>query len=173
MRQFTASCVALLALAGCSSSTAPSQPLGRLIARDSLVATDGHPLPYGAITSGRLAFYASPTFTDTAATPGGLVSAACVTALPSGAQVGGNNLVTLPDGSSYLLIPCSTGTYAISLGEASGDLTISSGNFAFKPDSITLDDNATGSGFRTTVSGATVTVTGRGHSYEFVAVPSR
>jgi hypothetical protein len=49
----------------------------------------------------------------------------------------------------------------------------SSGTFTWKPDSLTIEDSQVGDGLTATMSGATITVMALGHSYQFVAVPTR
>jgi hypothetical protein len=97
-----------------------------LIARESLTVADGNQVlcctgtsSAGQVTlvSGGLSLYALAHYSDTVVTPAGLASGACVQELPNGAVVHLNGLVTLPDGSSYLLLPCSVGTYRLTLTE--------------------------------------------------------
>ncbi len=190
--QVIGSCAALLALAACAeSSTAPREPLGRVIARDSLTAVDGKLLPCcgvdasGAqvtIVGGTLTFYASAHYADSVATPAGWVARACVQGVPNGAYVALNGLVTLPDGSAYLLLPCSAGTYSVTLtrqfdysdGSSRTDRVIlSSGTFSWKRDTLTIEDSQVGDRFIASMSRATITVMAPGHTYQFVAVPSR
>jgi hypothetical protein len=179
----------VLGLAECAESTAPAA-LGRLIARESLTAADGSPVPCCTVTSsggrvtivgGALSLYASAHYVDTVATPGGLISGACVQEVPSGAHVSLSGLVTLPDGSSYLLLPCSVGSYRLTLTEQvayphgssqTNDILLTSGSFNWHRDRLTLMDSE-GSPLTASLSGATVAVTVAGHRYQFVATAIR
>jgi hypothetical protein len=184
--------IGLVSLAACSeSATAPSAAKGRIIARDSLTANDGNLLPcctgdsggaHVTITGGTFTFHAAAQYTDSVATPDGMMSGACVQEVPNGAHIDINGLLTDPDGTSYLLLPCSTGTYIVTLNEVldygSGaqrmaSVTLSSGTFSWKPNSLTIQDHAGGHGYTAMMSGATITVMGLGHTYQFVALPNR
>ena len=178
----------VLSLAACAEPTSPSPPteLGRLIARGSLIVVDGSPIPCctvaasGArvtILGGELNLYQLAHYSDTVSTPAGLMSGACVQELPNGSSVGLGGLVTLPDGSTYLLLPCSVGTYQITLTEQAvypdGSSQISetlliSGSFSWQRDRLTLKDFKVG-GVRAALSGASVDVLVPGHLYQFVA----
>jgi hypothetical protein len=134
------------------------------------------------IVGGALTFYASTHYADSVATPAGWVARACVQGVPNGAYIALNGLVTLPDGSTYLMLPCSAGTYSVTLtkqlvysdGSSRTDpVSLSSGTFAWKPDSLTIEDSQVGDGLMASMSAATITVLALGHSYQFVAVPTR
>jgi len=185
-------CAAVLAVAACAeSSTAPTEPLGRVIARDSMTAADGKLLPccgvdasgaHVTIVGGALTFYALAHYPDSVATPAGWVARACVQGVPNGAYVALNGLVTLPDGSAYLLLPCSAGTYSLTLtkqfdysdGSSRTDhVSLSSGTFSWKRDTLTIEDSQVADGLTASMSVATITVMAAGHTYQFVAVPTR
>jgi hypothetical protein len=178
---------AALALAACTESpTAPAPD--RLIALASLNSVNGQPLPCctadsaGAqvtIVAGALSFYRLAQYTDTVSTPAGPKSGACVQEVPDGASVWPNHLVTVPDGSSYLLLPCSVGDYTVTLTQRitrSGvrdttwvTISISSGTYAWKRDTLSLTPDA-GTRFTTVMSGATITLLAGNRRYQFLAV---
>ena len=112
-----AAVAALLTSSACRSDslTDPVEAVGHLIALDSLRTLDGQGLPTATLDGGTLTFYAAASYTDTVFTPAGPMSGACVQGVPNGAHIGRNGLVTLPDSSTYLLLPCSRGTFAIVL----------------------------------------------------------
>lgn len=191
--------VAVLAVAGCD--TTPTSPtslalpeVGPAIAHDSVVAVDLQPLPCCSVDSaggtvtvvgGTLTFHRLASYTDTVATPGGLMSAACVTEVPNGASVYPNGLVTVGDSIGYLTIPCSKGTYAFVVSRRVDlpgipsdtlDDTVSVGAYQITnriPDQLTLVDLPSGVHLTTTLSWDTVTVATRGHRYRLVAMSRR
>jgi hypothetical protein len=181
----TKSCAAL-ALTACGGSPTAPMP-GSLIALASLTSINGGPLPCCAVDSGgarvtivagTLRFYRFAHYTDTVPTPAGTMSGACVQEVPDGAFVGRNQLVTAPDGSSYLLLPCSVGEYSVTLmlriaRTGSADTThviISRGTYAWKRDALSLTPDA-GTWFATAISGATIGLWGANRWYQFLAVP--
>ncbi len=106
---------------------------------------------------------------------------ACVQGVPNGAYIALNGLVTLPDGSAYLLLPCSAGMYTVTLtkqsdysdGSSRTDrVSLSSGTFTWKRDALTMDSEV-GDPLTASMSAATITVMALGHTYQFVAVPAR
>jgi hypothetical protein len=118
------------------------------------------------------------------------MSGACVQGVPNGSHVHLNGLVTVPDGSTYLSLPCAVGTYRMTLTQrlayADGtewttELTLSTGTYSWRRDSLTLVDRRARHQRRgqaraldsnaVSLSGATVTVVTQGHEYRFVAVP--
>jgi hypothetical protein len=133
------------------------------------------------IVGGALSLYALAHYVDTVATPAGLMSGACVQEVPSGALVALNGLVTLPDGSTYLLLPCSVGGYRLTLtkqvdypdgSSQTNDTLLTSGAFDWRRDRLTLRASEGGS-VTVSLSGATVAVTVRDHRYQFVAIAIR
>jgi hypothetical protein len=178
----------VLASAACTEPTTPSgaTELGRLIARGSLTVVDGNPIPCCTVTTsgvratilgGVLNLYALAHYSDTIATPGGLMSRACVQELPSGSSVSLNGLVTLTDGSTYLLLPCSVGTYRMTLTEQAvypdgssqtNDTLVVSGSFTWQRDRLTLMDFKVRS-VTAALSGASVAIVAPGHHYQFEA----
>jgi len=189
-RRAAAAGATVVVLAACAGTAPTSQTaaLGREIARGSLTAADGHQLPCCAadssgahvtIVGGVLTFYASAHYADSVVTPAGWRPLACVQEVPSGAHVALNGLVTLPDGSTYLLLPCSAGTYGVALTQQldypdgssrTNRVTLSSGAFNWERDTLTIVDSEVGGRFTASLSGATITVTAPGHQYRFVAV---
>ena len=176
-----AATAALLMATACTgnSPTDPSQAVGYLIALDSLRALDGQELPTATFAGGTLTFYAAASYTDTVYTPAGPKSGACVQGVPNGAFIHRNGLVTLPDSSSYLLLPCSHGTFAIVLtrrvATSDGSFgteqdTLSQGSFSWKMDTVTLVDARDPSRVATSLASDTVTVTEPDHRYVFEAV---
>ncbi len=178
----------VLGLAACAEPTAPGAPteLGRLIARGSLTVVDGNQIPCCTVTasgvrttvlSGALSLYALAHYSDTVATPAGLMSGACVQEVPNGSSVSLSGLVTLPDGSSYLLLPCSVGTYRMTLTQQAtypdgssqiNDTLVVSGSFTWQRDRLTLMDFKV-HGVSAALSGASVALAVPGHHYQFVA----
>jgi len=179
---------ALLTSSACRSDslTDPVEAVGHLIALDSLRTLDGQGLPTATLDGGTLTFYAAASYTDTVFTPAGPMSGACVQGVPNGAHIGRNGLVTLPDSSTYLLLPCSRGTFAIVLtrrvamtdgSPRTEQDTLSHGLFTWKvdtltwkADTLTLVDARDPSRFTTSLAGDTVTVTASDHRYVFEAV---
>lgn len=175
----------VLGLAACSEPTAPTT-FGRLIARAPLTLADGNQLPCCTVTSprgsvtvvgGALSLYASAHYVDTLFTPGGLMSAACVQEIPNGGHVALNGLVTLPDGSSYLQLRCSVGSYRLTLTEhvvhqdgssETSDVLLTEGTFTWQRDRLTLRPSE-GSFVSAALSGATLVITVPGHRYQLVA----
>ena len=171
---------ALLMAAGCTgnSPTDPGQAVGDMISLDSLRVLDGQGLPTATLAGGTLTFYAAASYTDTVNTPAGPMSGACVQGVPNGAFIHSNGLVSLPDGSSYLLLPCSHGTFAIvvtrRVASSNGSFgneqdTLSQGSFSWKVDTLALVDARDPSRFATSLVSDTVTVTEQGHRYVFEA----
>src|SRR2546429_3849681 len=171
---------ALLTSSACRSDslTDPVQAVGHLIALDSLRTLDGQGLPTATLDGGTLTFYAAASYTDTVQTPAGLRSGACVQGVPNGAYIGLNGLVTLPDSSTYLLLPCSHGTFAIVLtrrvvmtdgSPRTEQDTLSHGLFTWKVDTLTLVDAGDPGRFTTSLARDTVTVTASHHRYVFEA----
>jgi len=189
----TVTCGLLLGLAACADPTAPPPvaELGHSIARDSLTAVDGHELPCCTVTAsgervtivaGELRYYALAHWVDTVVTPAGLRSGACVQGLPNGAYLRLNGLVTLPDGSAYLMLPCTTGTYQMSVTQlveyADGtsqtrDVSLSAGYFDWERDNLTLRHFEGTAALGVSLSGASIDVTAAGHHYRLLAVASR
>lgn len=172
---------ALLISSACGSDslTDPVQAVGQLIALDSLRTLDGQGLPTATLDGGTLTLYAAISYTDTVLTPAGPRSGACVQGVPNGAHIGLNGLVTLPDSSTYLLVPCSRGTFAIVLTRrvalADGSFrteqdTLSQGPFSWKVDTLTLVDARDPGRFTTSLARDTMTVTASDHRYVFEAV---
>lgn len=163
-------------------------PPGPQISVDSLTARDGSSLPCCAYTdptsgaritmiAGTMTFYGPAEYTDTAYTPGGPMSAACVNEVANGAHIGIQGLVTDPDGTSYLLIGCSRGTYRVTLtrrldytnGDSATDsVTVSSGTYTWQRNALTLADPAVG--VTAAMAGAIITVTLPDHEYRFQAI---
>ncbi len=171
---------------GCAADapTDPPATLGHLVARDSLTAVDGTALPCCAdssgghevtLTGGTLAFYGPASFTDTVYTPGGPMARECVQGVPNGAHVALNDLVTLPDSTSYLLFPCSAGTYVLVVTRQPFVVedTVSEGAYSWKRDTLTLVDRANPRRFTAALAGAMVTVAAPDHQYVFEAVRAR
>lgn len=184
-----ASAVAL-AVAACESPTAVTADLGPVVALDSLRAVDAASLPCCAadsaggrvtLVAGTLTFRRYAHYTDTAETPGGPTSAACVTEVPSGSLIHENGLVTVGDSVAYLVIPCHVGTYSLALTERlelpnglsrSADVIVSSGTYAWKRDTLSLVD-AAGGPLAATMSRDTVLVAGPAHVFKLQAVVFR
>jgi hypothetical protein len=191
LAQFILASAAVLSLADCRTEpTAPTAALGPLIARESLTVADGDQVPCCTVTSsdarvtivgGALSLYALAHFVDTVFTPAGLMSRACVQQVPNGASISLNRLVTLPDGSTYLLLPCSVGTYRLTLtkhvdypdgSSQTYDVLLGSGAFNWRRDTLTLTDSERAP-VAASLSGATVDVTVPGHRYQFVTMAIR
>ena len=178
----------VLGLAACAEPTTPSAPLelGRLIARGSLTVVDGNQIPCCTVTAsgarvtilgGTLSLYRLAHYSDTVSTPAGLMSGACVQEVPTGSVIGLGGLVSLPDGSTYLLLPCSVGTYQVTLTEQAvypdgssrtSDILLMSGSFSWQRDRLTLLDFNVRH-VRAVLAGASVAVLVPGHHYQFVA----
>ena len=179
---------ALLFSAGCSL-TSPSDPkegVGPVVARYTLTAEDGNPLPCCAVDStgvrisvvgGALTFHAPAGDRDTVFTPAGPMSRACVHGVPNGAIVDTRTYtVTLTDSTRYLLLPCDRGAYTLIVirrldregGSSTTDsMVVSSGTFSAKPDTIDLVDSRAPRSFTASVTAPTVLVTGPTHQYRF------
>ena len=169
-------------------STRMSGGPGVLIAHDSLKAVDGNPLPCCGVdsgsasvqvTAGLLKFYAAVHYADSMPTPAGWRPASCVQGVPNNSHLGINNLVTLPNGENYLLLPCSTGYYKVTLTEqisypdgSSGvrQATLSTGAYGWQRDALSLAEQAVVGHATAAMSGATITVTVPGHRYQFLAL---
>ena len=133
-----------------------SSVAGVQIHHDSLTTVDGSPLPccsrdsaavHIQVTVGTLAFYAATSYGEIGNTPAGPRPVACVQGVPNGAFIALNNLVTLLDGESYLLMPCSAGYYAVTLTERLGyvdgssttrQVVVSSGRYGWQRDLLSL-----------------------------------
>ena len=181
----------LLGPAGCVYSTAPPPvaELGHRIARDSLTAVDGRELPCCTVTAsgaevtivaGELRFYALAHWVDTVFTPVGPMSGACVQEVPSGGGVHRNGLVTWPDGRSYLMLPCSTGTYQMSVTELvehpdgtsqTREVTLSTGYFDWQRNNVILRHFDGSAALGVSLSGASIEVTAQDRHYRFLALP--
>jgi hypothetical protein len=164
---------------------------GGVIARESLTAVDGGPLPccgidsagaHVSIVSGVLTFYAATYYPDSIPTPGGIKPRACVNEIPNGARVNSlTSVVTFPDGSAYILVGCSWGAYGLTLSQqldsssTLNEATVSAGAFTWKRDTLTIADPQLGGPLSPSASmaGATITVIVRGHTYQFVAIAAR
>lgn len=163
---------ALLYSAGCAV-TSPGDPpdvtAGPAIASYRLTAEDDSALPCCGVVGGRLRFYGPGSYTDTAYTPGGVMSRACVHEVPNGSNVNMfTYVVTLPDSTRYLLLPCDRGTYLLTLIQSNGDtVPVSSGTFTAKPDTIDLADAAHPGSFTASVTVPTILVTAATHRYRF------
>jgi hypothetical protein len=162
---------------------------GALIARDSLTAADASPLPccsqdsagvHSQVTAGTMRFYAATTYAETVFTPAGPRPNACVQGVPNGSFLALNNLLTLPDGENYLLMPCTAGFYNITLTErlsyadgssAIRQVTLSSGRYGWQRDLISFKEQGSVGSATASMLGATITVTVSGHRYVFLAVP--
>lgn len=162
---------------------------GVVIARDSLTAINDNLLPCCSVdsagvrvqvTAGTMTFYAAAGYADSMFTPDGKMPRACVQEVPSGSHLARNNLLTLPDSESYLLLPCSAGRYSVTLTEQVGNadgsstsrqVSLSSGRYAWSPRALSLTDQGTVSGATASMSGANITVTVPGHHYRFLAIP--
>jgi hypothetical protein len=178
---------AALVVGGCESPTSVTADLGPIVALDSLRTVDAVPVPCCAVDSagarvtvvaGTLTFRRYVHFTDTAYTPGGPVSAACVTEVPNGATIYGNGLVTVGDSIAYLVIPCHVGTYTLALSlrleftagsSRTAEVTVSSGTYSWKRDTLSLVDGI-GEPVPASMLVDTVIVVARGRRYRFQAV---
>jgi hypothetical protein len=181
---------AALAAGGCETPTSATADIGPVVALDSLRAADGAALPCCAadsagarvsIVAGTLTFRSFAHYTDTANTPAGPRSAACVTEVANGAFIHENGLVTVGDSVAYLVIPCHVGTYALALTQRldylggvsrTATVTVSSGTYQWKRDTLSL---ITGAGVvvAATMVRDTIIVVAPGHTYRLLAVVSR
>jgi len=182
-----ATSAASLGVGACDSPTAITADVGSVVALDSLRTADAAALPCctvdtagGRVTivGGTLTFRNNAHYTDTAFTPGGAMSAACVTEVPNGAFIHANGLVTVGDSVAYLVIPCHVGTYTFALSQRldlnggssrTVTVTVSSGAYAWKRDTLSLAGGAVGA-LAVTLSVDTVVVVAAGHTYKFQAV---
>lgn len=178
--------VLVLAAACTSASTGPSPVVGALVARESLSAVDGRPLPCCnqqldgtsmSVIGGELRFYRYVAYPDSAATPAGIMPVACVQEVPNLARVDGfTGVVTLPDSTSYLQPTCLPGFYTLlvvrRLGTSADTTieTISSGTFVSSHDTLTLTGGAP---VTARMINAAITVSTGGHNYAFVPVRYR
>lgn len=162
---------------------------GVLIHRDSLAGVDDGQLPCCAldsagvhiqVTAGTMMFYAASSYSDIGNTPAGPRPVACVQGVPNGAFIARNNLVTLLDGESYLLMPCTAGYYALTLTErldyldgssATRQVTLSAGRYGWQRDLLSLTEQQTVGHAGASLSRDTITVAVPGHRYLFVALP--
>lgn len=186
----SAASAVVLSVTACESPTGVTTDVGPVVALASLRAADGAALPCCAvdsagarvsIVSGTLSFRKDAHYTDTAYTPGGAMSAACVTGVPNGAFIHENGLVTVGDTVAYLVIPCHAGTYVFTLTESldfadgsspTADVTVSSGTYEWKRDTLSLVTGA-GAALAATMVGDMIVVTARGHTYRLLAVSTR
>lgn len=179
---------AILSWAGCSdiSPTDPTEGVGPVVARYVLTEQDGAAPPCCVVDSsnvqitvvgGSLIFHGPAGYADTTNTPAGSMSRACVHGVPNGANVNTfTHIITLPDSTSYLQLPCDRGTYTLvvmrQLHHADGSfttdsVTVSSGRFTAAPDIVDLADSHSAGSFTSSVTGATIVVTGPAHQYRF------
>ena len=188
--------VVLLVANGCGTSTpttsdgaSPLIGAGPAILTDSLTSVDGQPLPCcstdsGGVrittTAGTLTFYAAAHYRDSVITPAGWHPRACVQEVPNGSYLGRNSLLTLPDGSNYLIIPCTSGMYRVNLTQSvkypDGTVSVrqvgaSSGLFSWMPNELFLAAESLVRPPATSMVGATIEVTLGGHRHLFVALP--
>ena len=188
--------VVLLVASGCGTSTpttpdgaSPLMGAGPVILIDSMITVDGQPLPCcsadsGGVrittTAGTLTFYAAAHYRDSVITPMGWHPHACVQEVPSGSYLARNQLLTLPDGSSYLMIPCTSGMYRVNLTQSvrhpDGTVSVrqvgaSSGLFSWVPSELFLAEESLARPLGTSMVGATIKVTLGGHEHLFVALP--
>jgi hypothetical protein len=185
--QFPAAVAALLVTACTASPTDQNAAYapGASFSRYSLTTIDGETLPCCAsgdasgvrvtVVAGSLTFFHESFYRDTVFTPAGPMSKACVHEVPNGGHVSEfTNVVTLPDGTSYMLLPCDRGFYAFGAtqrfdypdGSSRTDsLTLSFGSFKDKPDTLVLTDLSHAGAASASVAGATIVVTATGHQY--------
>ncbi|HTU02922.1 MAG TPA: hypothetical protein VMG58_13930 [Candidatus Sulfotelmatobacter sp.] len=183
---------AALAAMGCESPTSVGDPpeLGAVVALDSLRLVDAVAPPCctvdsaGArvsIVAGTLTFRKYLHYTDTAFTPGGEMSAACVTEIPDGGAVYANGLVTFGDGAANLMIPCHVGGYTLAVTQRldypagppeTADVTVSSGTYSWTWGALSLVDGA-GAVVPAAMAWDTVVVTTAGRTYKLQAVRAR
>ncbi len=162
---------------------------GLVILVDSLTVVDGNQLPCCTVDSagvsrkvvaGRLTFFAAAQYTDMMSTPEGDRPSPCVQRVPNGSHIGGNNLLTLTDGTSHLLLRCTAGYYAVTLTEqlqspcgstTNRDVTLSSGAYNWQRDKLAFAEQSVVAHVTTSMSGATITVNVPVHRYQFLALP--
>jgi len=172
---------------GCSvtSPTDAPEEVGPVIARYKLTALDDKTLPCCTIDSagaqisivgGALTFHGPANYTDTAYTPGGQMSRACVHGIPNGSRLNTfDYTVTLPDSTTYLLIPCDRGTYTmlvvrqVQSGSSSttDTITMSFGNFAAGRDMVKLVDSRNPFELQVYVAAPTLVVANPKHRHRF------
>lgn len=162
---------------------APFVPTTRLLAQESLATVDGQALPCcgtpdATVTAGTLNFYAAASYPDTVFTPAGPMPAACVQEVPNGAYLHSNNTVTLGDSVAYILLPCSSGLFTITVqhaglaaAEGSGGGIVSSGTYILRRDTIALADP--GRDLTVAMHSTTISVSVGGHAYTFVPPAGR
>jgi hypothetical protein len=184
----TAGAADTLTAGGADTSAAGTPSL--VLAVDSLWTTDGRQPPCCAkdsagarvtILAGTLTLRRLAHFTDSVPTPGGWKSAACVHGVPNYSLVHRNGLVTLPDGSGYLLMRCDTGTFSLALTrrfDFAGDSTftavveLASGSYGSRRDTLRLWDDRVGASLATAISWDTIAVIAGGHALRFIAGPA-
>ncbi len=175
-----------------TTGSEPGTPVfeaGALILSDSMTAVDASPLPCCARDSagvrittvaGSLLFYSAARYEDSVFTPGGMKPRACVQEIPNGAFLALNQLVTLANGSSYLLLPCSSGVYRVVITEglrhSDGTTTErqvlrSAGAYTWEPNRLSLTEQGTMAHPPSAMSAASITLMLNWRSYSFVAVP--
>jgi hypothetical protein len=204
MKSLYLSILVALTCVACSSGT--SMPSGELavasgdtvtmsggpgvaIARDSLTTVDGNVLPccttdsagvHVQVIGATLTFYEATTYAAMGPTPGGIMPVACVQGVPNGSFVARNNLLTLPDGVSYLLMPCTAGYLGVTLTEqvVAGDgsstqrqVTLLSARYGWQRDLLSLTEVGGTSGATASMSADTIAIVTSGHRYSFVALP--
>lgn len=99
--------------------------------------------------------------------------------VPNGSHLALNQLLTLLDGESYLLLPCSAGMYSVTLTEkldypdgssTTRQVNLSSGRYNWQPKTLSMREQGTVGGATASMSGAAITVVTPGHQYQFLAV---
>jgi len=139
---------------------------------------------------GALTFYSLAHYTDSVITPEGMKPAACVQEIPNGAFVTLNGLVRWR-GAIHLLLPCSLGTYVVTLVREVryphhlaltglpvlpahvGHPVLLAGTFLQTEDTLTLVraltlvDTLVAVRLSTTTSDSTIMVTSPSHQYRF------
>jgi len=183
-----AASAAALVAGACESPTGVSAKLGPLLALDSLRTADGADLPCctvdtagakATLVGGALSFRARTTFTDTVITPVGPADSACMNAVDGILNVI-TGVATLPDGSTYIVIPCHVGTYSLALTQRldlgngrseTSDIVVSSGTYTWKRDTLSLAVTA-GLPATATMTADTIAVSAAGHTYKLQAVAS-
>ena len=143
-----------------------------LIGQESLATIDGQILPCcsttgGAVLSGALKFYRATQYADTAFTPGGAMPKACVQEVPNGAFVHSNTVVSLPDGTSYILLGCSSGQFTLTLRHAGmATEVLSNGDYSSARGSLMLSDPVHNP--VAAVADTNIVIRASGHTYAFV-----
>ncbi len=187
-----AALAAVLAATACAESPTGDEADSNapMLAVDSLRTEDGQSLPccatdtadaHATTVAGVLTLRHLASYSDTVYTPAGPMSGACVHGIPNGATEYRNGLVVLPDGSGYLLIPCDTGTFSLTLtrrrdfagGRTDSVLVrLASGSFGAKPGTLRLHDHQHGANLPTAISWDTIAVVAGGHALRFLAGPT-